>query len=135
MNPATLARVQGTATECSDLDFKAEFNSRDPHDWCEFVKDFVAMANSGDGRIVFGVNDDGSPAAAELTDIDSVDPAVIVDKVTRYTGQSFAAFSLEKSTRGGMPVVLVEIAPTCVPIVFTAQGTYDIGAGKQKSAF
>jgi predicted HTH transcriptional regulator len=135
MNPATLTRVEGSETESADLDFKSEFNSGVPHDWCEFVKDLVAMANSGGGLIVFGVNDDGSPAAGDLTDIGSLDHAVIVDKVTKYTGQNFAAFSLERSSRGGRPVVIVEILPTCVPIVFTAPGTYDIGGGKQKRAF
>ena len=135
MNSATLTRGEGAEAESADLDFKSEFNSAVGHDWCEFVKDLVAMANSGGGLVVFGVNDDGTPAATDLTDIGSLDPAVVVDKVSKYTGQNFAAFSREEGTRGGMPVVIVEISQSCIPLVFTAPGTYDVGGGKQKTAF
>jgi hypothetical protein len=135
MDQATLTRVAASEKESGDLDFKAGFDSAAQHDWCEFVKDVVAMANSGCGLLVFGVNDDGSPAPTDLTDISSLDPAVIVDKIAKYTDQHFAGFSLATGTRCGAAVVIVEVCAVSVPIVFTAPGTYDIGGGKQKTAF
>jgi hypothetical protein len=134
MDQASLGRVQTSESESAGLDFKAGFESA-PHDWCEFVKDVVSMANSGGGLIVFGVNDDGTPALTDLSGLRSVDPAMIVDRIKKYTDQHFAAFSLESATRRGAAVLIVEVSATCVPIVFTAPGMYDIGGGKQKMAF
>jgi hypothetical protein len=134
MEQVSLGRVEASESESADLDFKTGFEST-PHDWCELVKDIVAMANSGGGLIVFGVNDDGTPALEDLSGIRSVDPAVIVDKIKKYTDQHFAAFSLTSASRSGATVFIIEVSATCVPIVFTTPGTYDIGAGKQKTAF
>jgi hypothetical protein len=38
-------------------------------------------------------------------------------------------------TRQGHAVVIMSIASVTMPMVFTAPGTYDIGGGKQKTAF
>jgi hypothetical protein len=51
------------------------------------------MANSGGGIVVFGVNDDGTPATGDLKPIQALDPATFVDKIKKYTDQHFADFS------------------------------------------
>lgn len=66
MDKAALAKFEEAEKESAELDFKAAFDTTAPQDWCELIKDIVAMANSGGGLIVFGVNDDGTPATGDL---------------------------------------------------------------------
>jgi predicted HTH transcriptional regulator len=87
MDASLQAIVEGSENESAQLDFKALFDPASAKYWCELVKDIVAMANSNGGVIVFGVNDDGTPGSADLTDVLSIDPASIVDKIKKYTGQ------------------------------------------------
>jgi len=130
-----LARIDETEKESADLDFKSSFDPTAPQDWCELIKDIVAMANSGGGVILIGVTDDGSPAMADLKQVMALDPATIVDKIKKYTDQHFAGSSLSSSSRRGYPIAVLSVSSVPVPIVFTAPGTYDIGGGKQKTAF
>lgn len=128
-------KLNDTDNETGEIDFKATFNPAASEDWCELIKDIVAMANSGGGYVVFGVNDDGTPAAVDLKSIQNLDPATIVDKFKKYTNQHFAGFSALLGSRRGTPVVALAISGSSIPIVFTSPGTYDIGGGKQKTAF
>src|SRR6266581_3080482 len=135
MEVSLLTAVESSQGESAELDFKAAFDPTAASSWCELVKDIVAIANSGGGVIVFGVNDDGTPSSADLALLRGVDPATIVDKVKKYTGQHYAGCSLTDSTRHDHPVVVLSVASVSIPMVFTAPGTYDIGGGKQKIAF
>jgi predicted HTH transcriptional regulator len=81
MNQDILIKVEETENENAELDFKAAFDPTASQDWCELIKDVVAMANSGGGIVVFGVNDDGTPASGNLQPIQSLDPATFVDKI------------------------------------------------------
>src|SRR5687768_5025763 len=103
MNKAILTMLEAVENESVELDFKATFDPTAPQDWCELIKDVVAMANSGGGTVVFGVNDDGTPAQSDLKAIQAIDPAVIVDKIKKYTDQHFVDFSLCSGTRRGAP--------------------------------
>ena len=66
---------------------------------------------SGDGAIVFGVNDDGTPAKSDLTEVLEIDPATIVDKFKKYTGQHYAGCSIAPSTPGSGEVSVDLSAP------------------------
>jgi predicted HTH transcriptional regulator len=66
--------------ESKTIDFKRTFNPDQGADWCELVKDIVAMANSGGGYIIVGVNDDGSSAGdAYCEALLGLDPAQLTD--------------------------------------------------------
>jgi hypothetical protein len=127
MDVAALEKIEGNDQEDATLDFKASFDPSAPHDWCELIKDVVAMANSGGGIIVFGINDDGTPSGADLSMVLGLDPAMIVDKVAKYTDQHFASFALSRSVRQGTPVAILSVSAVTMPIVFTLPGTYDVG--------
>ncbi len=135
MNKDVIDRIEESEKENSDLDFKSEFDPAAPQDWCELTKDIIAMANSGGGLILFGVNDDGTPAMMDLKQILTLDSAVIGDKIQKYTGQHFADFAFSSCSRRGCSVAVLSVSAVRIPIVFTAPGTYDIGAGRQKTAF
>jgi hypothetical protein len=133
-SPASV-EFESAETETADLDFKGSFDPSALQAWCELIKDMVAMANSGGGVILVGVNDDGSPAVTDIEVVVAVDPAKIADKIKKYTDQHVAGFSLVKGSRRGQPVAVLSVAPVPIPIIFTAPGTYEVGGGKQKTAF
>ena len=135
MEHSIFPSIEEVENESGELDFKASFDPTAAQDWCELIKDIVAMANSGGGLIVIGVNDDGSPATGDLVQVMSVDPATIVDKLKKYTDQHVTGFSLQSGSRRDHPVAILKILPVRVPIVFTAPGTYEISGAKQKTAF
>jgi predicted HTH transcriptional regulator len=135
VNDAIWTRIDETDNENAEIDFKVTFDPTAPQNWCELIKDIVAMANSGGGMVVFGVNDDGTPAESDLKPIQGLDPATVVDKLKKYSDQHFAGFSLHPGMRRGAPVVVLVISSSSIPIVFTSPGTFDVGGGKQKTAF
>jgi hypothetical protein len=130
-----LAAVENAESESAELDFKASFDPAAAGPWCELIKDIVAISNSGGGAIVFGVNDDGTPAASDLSAVLGIDPATITDKIKKYTGHQFAGCSMTSGSRQGHPVAILSITSVPIPMVFTSPGTYDAGGGKQKTAF
>ena len=135
MDTSLLAAVESSQNESAGLDFKESFDPGVSSCWCELVKDIVALANSGGGAIVFGVNDDGSPSSADLEAVLGIDPATIVDKIKKYTGQHYAGCSLTNVIRKGHRVAVMSVTSVSIPMVFTSPGTYDAGGGKQKTAF
>jgi hypothetical protein len=136
MNRDLVSELEVRETESADFEFKSAFDPGAAQDWCELIKDIVAMANSGGGVIVFGVNDDGTSATGtDVPRVLAVDPAIIVDKIKKYTDQVFADFSLISGARNGAPVAMLSVSGVSYPIVFTNPGTYDCGEGRQKTAF
>src|SRR5215470_9081294 len=65
----------------------------------------------------------------------SLDIAKITDQIRSYTGQHFSDFSIYEAQRNGKRIAIIYIKGTFTPIIFTSPGTYDVGGGKQKSAF
>ena len=54
------------ANERRQVDFKGAFDTGQAGDWCEVIKDIVAMANSGGGALVIGVKNDGTPSGYDV---------------------------------------------------------------------
>jgi|ERR1700728_657042 len=113
-------------SETAELDFKCAFDpSTDPACWCEIIKDIVAMANTAGGMIVFGVDDDGQDSPSFVDRITEIDPAIIVDKIFRYTGCQFANFEPVKVRRPSDEIRPgLVIGPAPYPMVFTLPGDY-----------
>ncbi len=134
-----LQRAAEPAAETAKLDFKTGFDPRSHREWCEVIKDVVAMANSGGGMIVFGANDDGTPSGANLSSLEEVDPATVTDKLAKYIGRQFSDFRFEKVHVFGAPMIALAINGSPVPLVFTSPGTYEVptptGKQQQKTAF
>jgi hypothetical protein len=78
-------------------------------------------------------NAGGPTASAKFL---AVDPAVITDKIAKYTGVQFDSFATATAKRKGAKVGVITIGCTDPPIVFEKPGTYVLEDGKQqKSAF
>ncbi len=54
-------------SETESLDFKRSFNPDSAAEWIELIKDIIAIANSGGGIILPGVEDNGSPATSDVS--------------------------------------------------------------------
>ena len=61
--------------ESKYIEFKSIFDAESNQDWCEIIKDIVAIANSGGGIIIFGLESDGSPSGNDVSAISELDPA------------------------------------------------------------
>ena len=124
-----------TPTETAAVDFKATFDPSSRQDWCELVKDIVAMANTGGGCILFGVADDGTPSGVDVSALLKLDPADVANKIHSYTETHMPSFVIRSGSRNGRSIAVLEVPAVTMPIVFTAPGTYPTGPSSQKSAF
>jgi len=130
-----IEKAKNAKRESKYMEFKDRFDVRSHHDWCEIIKDIVAIANSGGGCILFGVNDDGSPSGHDISSVLKLDQAIITDKIAKYTDQQFSDFEIEEMEKNGHKIAILIIYPVPIPIIFTKPGTYSIDSRKQKTAF
>jgi hypothetical protein len=121
--------------ESKHVEFKETFDPNSAQEWCEIVKDLVAIANSGGGIILFGVDNLGRPCGSPTELITNLDPADVANKVSKYTGAVDLEFEIREMKKGKTVLVAFVIHAVSIPIVFRKPGTYDIGGGKQRTAF
>lgn len=122
--------------ESKRVDFKSTFDPESTGDWCELVKDIVAMANSGGGVIVIGLDNSGAPSKSDVKAVLDLDQAKFVDKIRKYTGFEFGELEVHEAKKQDDTVAVIEISAVKVPMVFTEVGTYEVAAtGRQKTAF
>src|SRR2546425_12202154 len=96
-----LERAENARRESKLLDFKREFDTTSAAEWAKIVKDIAAFANSGGGGIVFGVENDGSSAGNDISNILSLDLADITNKIESFTGYQFADLEIVEANRHG----------------------------------
>lgn len=122
--------------ENKQVDFKEFFDPAITYEWCQILKDIIAMANTGGGIILFGVNDDGTPVKSfKKAIILDIDPATIADKIFSYTGENFSDVKIMEVIRQGFNVPALLVAPALTPIVFTKPGADILEGNKQRPAF
>jgi len=134
-NILSLDKVISAKRESKHMEFKEKFDPNIARDWCEIIKDIVAMANSGGGTIVIGVRDDGSSSGGDVSAILRIDPAQVTDKIAKYTNEQFDKFAMHEADREGCKVAILQVECLPIPMVFTHPGTYDAGGGKHETAF
>lgn len=121
--------------ETDRLDFKRGFDPTQTGDWCELIKDIVAIANSGGGRIIIGLDDDGKPSGESVQAFKSLDPADVVNKIHKYTACQLTDFVIEQVEIVGSAAATMTIGGVRLPIIFSAPGEYEWPPGKKKYAF
>lgn len=121
--------------ESKYVDFKRSFDPGSAGEWCELIKDIVAMANSGGGVILIGLDNAGAPSKEDVQLVLDLDHATLVDKIKKYTDLQFSDVEIHEAKKGGATVAIMEISAVKVPIVFQNVGTYEVSPGKQKTAF
>ena len=121
--------------ETESVEYKASITVGSTPDWLEVIKDIVAIANSGGGYLIFGVDNNGKPNDFDCATLATIDPADLTDRLFKYTRHQSIPFAFYKPQKEGKQLFAIEVTGVQVPIVFVKPGTYDIGGGKQKSAF
>lgn len=121
--------------ESKYVEFKAGFDPGSAADWVEITKDVVAIANSGGGVIIFGLDSAGAPAKSSLLSLGQTDPADFANKIGKYTGTTLPEFEIQEREKLGQKIIVFVIHAAHLPIIFQKPGTYDVGGGKQKTAF
>jgi len=121
--------------ESKYIEFKSMFDAVSNQDWCEVIKDIVALSNSGGGVIIFGLESDGSPSGSDVSIIADLDPADLTNKIVKYTGEQFSGLNVSRQQKNGAQIVAMEIEGSRIPIVFRKPGTYALDNDKQKTAF
>ena len=135
MRKEDLAAAIDHGSESDSVEYKASFDADASAEWLEIIKDVIALANSGGGAIIFGVDDSGQVNDFDCTALDNLDPADLTNKTYKYTGQQFTSFKLIKFEKDSKRLFAMLIDEVAVPVVFSKPGTYDVGGGKQKTAF
>jgi len=130
-----LEKAKSAKRESKYIEFKEKFNVNSNQDWCEIIKDIVAMANSGGGAILIGVKNDGTPSGFDVASVLELDPAQLTDKIAKYTGDQFSEFEITEIDKNGYKIAVFLIYGASVPMVFIRPGTYNIEGGKQRTAF
>src|SRR5205814_42456 len=94
--PDLLRKAVDAKRESKSVEFKQSFDPDLPGDWCEVIKDIVAMANSGGGIIVFGLDNSGNPTHTEVQRLNQLDPADIANRIAKYTGPVSLEFEIRE---------------------------------------
>jgi len=117
------------------VDFKRSFDPESAGEWCEIIKDVVAMANSGGGVILIGIENNGAPSGEDVSSVLAIDDAQFVDKIRRYTHVEFSSIEVHEAEKNGQRVVALEVSEAEIPLIFQHVGTYEVSPKKQKTAF
>lgn len=131
-----IAQALAAKRESRRIEFKREFSEETPGAWCELLKDIVAIANSGGGVIVVGLDDDGSPTGWDPAGLLGVDPADTVNSIAKYVGEQFDEVEIADARKDRKKVATITVgARTGSPLVFEKPGTYVDDQGRHKTAF
>jgi len=122
-------------SESEKVDFKDRFDVSSKADWCEIIKDIVAMANSGGGILLVGVTNDGKPSGHDVSGLLEYDPADITNKLFSFTGNHFSNFTIVSALKEDETIAALVVGQTSIPLVFVKTGDYLDKNGKQKQAF
>lgn len=130
-----LGKALNAKRESKLIEFKSAFDPNSAQDWCEIIKDIVALANTAGGAIVFGVDNSGLPCGFAPDTILMVDPAKISDKIHKYTSTNYSEMKLVCVEKLGSTLAVLLVSRVDIPLVFTSPGTYTLSGNKQKTAF
>jgi hypothetical protein len=130
-----VSKATQASRESKYVEFKEGFDCTADGDWCEVIKDMIAIANSGGGLIVVGVDNHGDPVGFDVAPILAFDPADVANRIHRYTETNYADFDITSAEKSAVQIAVIVLRPPEYPIAFCKPGTYAIAGGKQKSAF
>src|SRR2546428_273405 len=105
--------------ESESVEYKSSFDPTAGADWLEIIKDIVALANSGGGLIIFGVDDDGHLSGFDINCLIRMDPADLTNKMSKYTGQQFAGFEFLETERDSQPLFAILVHGVANPMVLS----------------
>jgi hypothetical protein len=101
----------------------------------ELLKDLAALANSGGGAVVVGVERDGTPSGWDPSAFVATGATELTGAFAEYAGEAVDRFEVVPVDKGACPVAVVLVQPRDgSPIVFQKAGSYR-GETRRKTAF
>jgi hypothetical protein len=125
--------VPNSRLEPIKLEFKSEFDGLKPT-WLDLLKHAVAMANSGGGMLVFGVDKNGNRVGIRSSLLQTLDPANVSNKLRSFTGGRVATSYRELVDAGKLFGFLQVVAGEKL-VVFESDGNFQGLDGKPGRAF
>jgi hypothetical protein len=135
MKDPRVAKCLEAKRESRAIEFKEEFDPANVQQSLEFLKDIVAIANSGGGALAIGINNGGEGCKTDVKRVLNHDHAKYCDLIKKYTMQDFCDFEVIEAKKDGHSVAIFLINPPDAPLVFEKPGTYAIENNKQRTAF
>ncbi len=131
----TIEKALGAKRESKRVEFKEQFDTASKRAWCEIIKDVVALANSGGGLLLIGVDNRGHPVGTDVSCVLALDPAEVTDKMHRYVETHFSEFEIVECEKDSARLALIRVGVAQTPMAFAKPGTFSLGDGKQQTAF
>lgn len=119
----------GQKIEIAECDLKGRFDASSGS-WPRLVKDIVAMANSGGGVLVLGVDDDGTRRGLAKSLLHELDPARINAKIEPKAPGARVTVSYHELSYYKRLYGFLIVAPHDALIVFDREWTYSREPGK-----
>lgn len=123
--------------EAAELECKVTLDLDEARDRLHLVQEVAAMANSGGGRILVGVDDDGHDVGIPAALADKLDPATVGDLVDTFLNPDRLEVGVERRTLagGGFIVEIVVPAVPDPPVVMARVGNYTDDRKRQRTLF
>jgi hypothetical protein len=113
-----------------------ELKPSTPGVWCELAKDVAALANSGGGTIVVGVDRTGTPTGWNPEHLLQISRARLVRELAAYFGERFDDLVVSRARKGNRRVATIEVgARAGAPVVLEKAGTYVDKDGREQRSF
>ncbi|MGZ8831512.1 MAG: RNA-binding domain-containing protein [Thermoanaerobaculia bacterium] len=122
-------RALAARRQSRGIEFKRSFDAASDRDWCNLIKDIVALANSGGGVILFGVDKSGAPDGTEVSPLLNIDPATISDRIHAVTGAHFEDFQIVEADKDAHRLALLLVGEADAPMVFSRSGMCGFAEG------
>ena len=111
---------------------RASFDPSDEEQWCELVRDLIAMANTDGGALVLGLDAHGSAVGLEPAVFHALDRESVIARVRAHTRYDFPELSLRRCEKDGKALLAFVLQRAPVPIPFTS--ILDCGGGRGRRA-
>jgi hypothetical protein len=115
-------RALAAKRESRRVEFKPAFDEGSAADWSEVIHHIVAMANSGGGVILLGVDQSGNPTGEEA----HLDASEIAERLRSEIESPFSDFDIIPAAKGDKPVLAIDVGEARTPLVFS-DGSSDRG--------
>jgi hypothetical protein len=126
-----LARALGATRQSKHVVFLAGFDPSSDVQWCELVRDLVAMANTDGGALVLGLDARGTAVGLDPATFHALDHASVTRRVSDLTGYGLPELSLRRSEKEGKELLAMVVERTPVPIPFVKSCV--VGEGRRSS--
>ena len=125
--------VPSSRSEPVNVELKREFDNS-KRSWLELLPHVVAMANTGGGTLVFGVDKDGNRTGINASLLQAFDPGNVSNKLCSFTSARVSTSYQELLFEGNL-FGFMEISASDRLVVFDSDGNYQSPDGKPGRAF